>query len=366
MKLTFPHMGHIYIAAKVVFDRLDMDYVMPEPRNRAALEKALAVAPESICLPFKTILGNFIEGLDRGADTIVFGGGHGRCRLSYFGDLLKETLEGMGYTFHFLFIDFNHMDLRQMSAEFGPLVRGKSSFCITRALLEAAHTVFSVDRLYTKSCRIRCRELHGGDTDAVMYRFERSVLHARDAGRILAELREAHRALREVPLDPEARPLRVMLVGEIFTACEPFVNLEIERKLGQMGVDVYNTLNVSGWVRDHFLGSVLPFLPRRQPKIAAQRYTRTDDFGGLGTETIGNAALAKECSMDGVIQIYPMTCMPEIVAQAAMPHVQKQEGVPVMTLVVDEQTGEAGFITRLEAFTDMLAMRRAQSARRTG
>lgn len=366
MKLTFPHMGNIYIAAKVVFDRLDVDYVMPEPRNRAALEKALEVAPETICLPFKTILGNFIEGLDGGADTIVFGGGHGRCRLSYFGDLLRETLEGMGYRFHFLFMDFNRLDLRQMAETFAPLAEGKSAARIVRALAEGCHTIFSVDRLYARSCRVRCRELHHGETDAVMRTFEHAVLHARDAGRILAELREAHRALRAVPLDPEARPLRVMLVGEIFTACEPFINLEIERKLGQLGVDVYNTLGVSVWVREHFFGSVFPFLVHGQPKVAARAYANTDDFGGLGMESIGNAALARRNGMDGVIQIYPLTCMPEIVAEAAMPHVQQREGVPVMTLVVDEQTGEAGFRTRLEAFSDMLAMRRAQPALRTG
>lgn len=366
MKITFPHMGNVYVAGKVVFDRLGVEYIMPEPRNRTALEKALEVAPETICLPFKTILGNLIEGLDKGADAIVFGGGHGRCRLSYFGDLLKETLEGMGYTFDFLFMDFNHIDLRQMAETFVPLVRGKSAACITRALVEGGHTIFSVDRLYTRACRIRCREQHRGDTDAVIRRFEQAILHAQDGGRILAELREAHRTLQAIPLDPKACPLRVMLVGEIFTACEPFINLEIERKLGQMGVDVYNTLGVSFWVREHFLGSVLPFLKHGEPKIAAQVYAHTDDFGGLGMETIGNAALARQQGMDGVIQIYPMTCMPEIVAEAALPHVQKRADVPVMTLVVDEQTGEAGFVTRLEAFTDMLAMRRAKPALRIG
>lgn len=366
MKVTFPHMGNVYVAGKVVFDRLGVDYVMPEPRSRAALEKALEVAPESICLPFKTILGNLIEGLDKGADAIVFGGGHGRCRLSYFGDLLKETLEGMGYTFDYLFMDFNRFDLGRMAKTFAPVVQGKSAACITRALVEGGHTIFSVDGLYTQACRVRCRERHRGDTDAIIRRFEHAILHAQDAGRILAELREAHRGLRAVPVDPEAKPLRVMLVGEIFTACEPFINLEIERKLGQMGVDVYNTLGVDCWVRDHFIGSVLPFLRHDQPKIAARAYARTDDFGGLGIETIGNAALARANGMDGVIQIYPMTCMPEIVAEAAMPHVQKREGVPVMTLVVDEQTGEAGFVTRLEAFTDMLAMRRTQPMLRIG
>ncbi len=366
MKITFPHMGHVYITAKVAFGRLGVPYVMPEHGNRDALEKALKTAPEAICLPFKTILANLMEGLDRGADTVLFGGGHGRCRLSYFGDLIREILTGMGYSFHYLYMDFNHLDLREMSHTLSPLIEGRSAPCVTRALLEAGYTLFSVEDLYETACKKRCRELHAGDVDDVMRRFEQAVEKARDPGLILAELRGAKRALRAVPTDSEAKPLRVMLVGEIFTACEPFINLEIERKLGHLGVEVCNTLSVGNWVKGHFFGKFLPFLRGGDTLEAARPYTGTDDFGGFGVDTIGNAALAREKGFDGVIQIYPLTCMPEIVAQSAMPFVQEKSGIPVMTMLVDEETGEGGFITRLEAFTDMLAVRRSGRISRAG
>ena len=32
--------------------------------------------------------------------------------------------------------------------------------------------------------------------------------------------------------------------------------------------------------------------------------------------------------------------------------------MPIMTLIIDELTGEAGYMTRLEAFVDMLKLRR--------
>lgn len=358
MKLTFPHMGMTYIPAKIVFDRLGLDYVMPRVKNRDALEKALTVAPESICLPFKCILGNLIEGLDAGADTILFGGGHGRCRLSYFGELLQETLEGMGYRFRFIFMDFNRFDLQNLSTTFAPFIEGKSALCVTRALVEGGLAILEADRLYALAAHVRCRERRRGQTDAVMRTFESAVQQARAAARIQAELRAARHALRSIPLLPDAEPLRVMIVGEIFTASEPFVNLELERRLGDLGVQAVNTLGVFPWVRDHFLGSVLPFIKKDAPKEAAGAFVHTDDFGGLGVETVGNAALAQKEGFDGVIQIYPLTCMPEVVAQSVMPHVQTSSGVPVMTLVVDELTGEAGFETRLEAFVDMLAMRK--------
>ena len=61
--------------------------------------------------------------------------------------------------------------------------------------------------------------------------------------------------------------------------------------------------------------------------------------------------------MDGAIQIFPMGCMPEIVSkQFFLPSPGKK--IYPLTLVVDEMTGEAGYMTRIEAFTDLLERRR--------
>ena len=52
--------------------------------------------------------------------------------------------------------------------------------------------------------------------------------------------------------------------------------------------------------------------------------------------------------------------MPEIVAKSIITSVSRDLDFPVMTLVLDEMTGEAGFITRLEAFVDLLERRREE------
>jgi transposase-like protein len=39
------------------------------------------------------------------------------------------------------------------------------------------------------------------------------------------------------------------LVGEIYTLIEPYVNLNIEKKLGQLGVEVYRSLTLHEWVK---------------------------------------------------------------------------------------------------------------------
>lgn len=50
--------------------------------------------------------------------------------------------------------------------------------------------------------------------------------------------------------------------------------------------------------------------------------------------------------------------MPEIVAKAILPTISREKDFPIMSLVVDEMTGEAGFVTRIEAFIDLLERRR--------
>jgi predicted nucleotide-binding protein (sugar kinase/HSP70/actin superfamily) len=61
---------------------------------------------------------------------------------------------------------------------------------------------------------------------------------------------------------------------------------------------------------------------------------------------------------DGVVQIYPLTCMPEIVAQSILPSIERDYDISILTLIIDEMTGEAGYMTRIEAFVDLLNKRR--------
>jgi len=74
MKLTFPHMGNVYIAAKAFFEELGQE-VIPPPRNsNKTLEIGTKYSQETICLPLKVMIGNFVETIEKGADTILLTG----------------------------------------------------------------------------------------------------------------------------------------------------------------------------------------------------------------------------------------------------------------------------------------------------
>jgi predicted nucleotide-binding protein (sugar kinase/HSP70/actin superfamily) len=358
MKLTFPHMGNAYISVKAMLDTLGLDYYMPPVACRQTLEYGIKNSPEFMCLPFKTVIGDFIQGLENGADTILFGGGCGQCRLSYYGDLMQEILHNMGYKFKYIHLNLSKITYSDMINKLSPLINGKSKRLIIKAVTNAAFTVFAVDKLYSTACKIRCRELQKSATDRIMKEFEKEVQIIHGYKNIKRAIINAKKKLASVETDKAAKPLKVVLIGEIFISSEPFTNLDIEKKLGNMGIEVVSTMSVSGWIRDHFLHNLNPIKRKDKALVAAYEYMHTDDIGGHGIYTIGNAELCSKGQYDGIVHIYPFTCMPEIIAQTTFNAIQEKHGVPIMTLILDEMTGEAGYITRLEAFADMLMMRK--------
>ena len=46
--------------------------------------------------------------------------------------------------------------------------------------------------------------------------------------------------------------------------------------------------------------------------------------------------------------------MPEIISQNIFPSMREDCEIPILTLIMDEQTGKAGYLTRLEAFVDLM------------
>src|SRR5690348_334991 len=88
--VTFPHMGNYYIAEKTIA-KLFGDEVLPPPRiTKRTLELGAKHSPESVCIPFKYTLGNFIEALDNGANFILQAGAG--CRMGMYGEIQKIIL----------------------------------------------------------------------------------------------------------------------------------------------------------------------------------------------------------------------------------------------------------------------------------
>src|SRR3712207_120945 len=150
-------------------------------------------------------------------------------------------------------------------------------------------------------------------------------------------------------------PLKIEIIGEIYTIIDPFSNLNIEDKLMDYGVSSRRKLTPSWWVKDAIM-SILN-LNSIDIRIASKEYLPYY-IGGHARECVGEAILASNTDFHGAIQIFPMGCMPQIVSKAILPKISKDKNFPIMTLVIDEMTGEGGYITRIEAFLDLIERRR--------
>ena len=137
MKVTFPHMGNIYVLVKTLFDELGIEYVIPPMCNKRTLEIGAKYAPEMACLPLKINIGNFIQAMEQGADTIVITGGCGPCRFGYYAEMHREILRDLGYDIEIIALELNDKGIKELLEKMKKLFGGKiasSAIPLYRAL----------------------------------------------------------------------------------------------------------------------------------------------------------------------------------------------------------------------------------------
>ncbi len=357
MKITFPHLGNTYMCIKSMLDDLGIECVIPPFNNKHALELGARLAPEMACLPLKINIGNYIQAWEIGADTILMAGGCGPCRFGYYSQLHREILRDAGYNMEIITLELVNRD-------FGTLFDSIKQLTGTKALIKIPHVARhgvkiakKVDELELFTFKIRPRERVKGSVDRVYREFREKAFNAKGFKGMWDLLENTFTKLKAIEFNPAARPLRVGIVGEIYTGIEHFASFNIQEKLGGMGVEVDRKVTLSNWIIEHILKKGF-HLPRDMSYAKAAKPWLSKMIGGHAQETIGNTVLYAQNNYDGVIQIFPFSCMPEIVAQSILPSVEKELDIPVLTLIIDEMTADTGYMTRVEAFIDMLERRR--------
>ena len=66
----------------------------------------------------------------------------------------------------------------------------------------------------------------------------------------------------------------------------------------------------------------------------------------------------KAKQMDGIIHVTAFGCGPDAMLDKVMELECKSHNIPYLNITIDEHTGEAGILTRLEAFVDMIKIRK--------
>lgn len=357
MKITFPHLGNVYIAGKVFLEELGHEVIPPPICSKRTLEIGSKYSPESMCMPFKVVIGNYIESIENGADTILITGSCGPCRFGLYSLMQEDILKKLGYDVEFIVLDSIGEGFKQLLGNVKVLLGTNSYREIIKSATNALRLIRSTDDLTQLSNETRAYATDKNQVDRLMNKFYSDAVSVKGSGQLLELISDTDFQLRNIPKFENFDPIRIGIIGEIYTIIEPFVNLDIEKKLGHLGVIVDKSLTPTKWFEHHVIS--YPFGSKHENnKFNLAKPYLAEMVGGHGRETIGSAIDYKNLGYDGVIQILPLNCMPEIVAKSILKNVEQDIDMPIMTLVVDELTGEAGYMTRIEAFVDLLNKRR--------
>ena len=347
-KISFPRIGNYHVPFGYFVGRVfDAEVVVPPPITRRTVELGSAHSPDFVCAPFKFNLGNHIEALEMGADTLIQFGG--LCRLGYYGELHEQILRDLGYRFDF--INLAGMRARRPKSVWDTFRKHvprlslgtlASSFSIMYAMIEQMDEIEMYIRQHAGF------EREAGALDRIYGSYLREAAKARTRRELRKLFSHYAREIKRAPLDIPKNPVRVGVIGEYYTIMEPFSNHFLEKELAAMRVHVGRNMNVSSTV---FHGKV----PRTLKKV--QQYVKYD-IGATGVETINAALGFARKGYDGLIHVKSFGCMPEIDAMKVLQNISQDLGIPILYLSFDTQTGETGVKTRLEAFHDMLVMRK--------
>lgn len=362
LRVGTPTMGHLDVALRSALNECGVETMRAPHAGKQVIELGKELAPEFVCLPFTVTLGQMRWLLDRGATHILQVGGKGKCRLGWYGQIQEQLLRRLGYDFEMIIID-SPLPFRERWAHFRDTVKHTTKQASWRRILQAFyfgyHKMAAIDQAERLLHRVRAFETKMGTIDRHFKRFLARIERASSTEEVWRTAREFSEAAAAVDT-ADTNPVRVRIIGEIWVTLEAHINLHLEEMLGQSReprVWVDREISATSWFHQHLFPTREAIQRKNQIAQAALPYLGADP-GGHGYTSVGLTALARSEQIDGVIHLLPFTCMPEIVAQNIMLRISAEMDVPVLTFIITDQTGEAGFETRVEAFLDILRDRR--------
>lgn len=139
------------------------------------------------------------------------------------------------------------------------------------------------------------------------------------------------------------KPIKLAILGYPYLIYDSFINVGLLEKLENMGVEPLTV-------------EMVP--PKR---LEAQgKNLEKQLFWHFSNRTMrATYYYIKEKKVDGIVHATAFGCGPDAMVDKLMELEAKNNGrIPFLTLSLDEHTGEAGVMTRIEAFVDMLKIRR--------
>lgn len=326
------------------FSELGAEVIVSEPTNKRILDDGVKTCVDEACLPVKLFHGHAINLMNRVDYLLVprfTSISHGEYICPEFGglpDMLRFALKGLP--------ELLDTEINMRKSDKGAI---KATIEMGERLGAGKHEVKAAYR--TAACslrRFKCQELCGmipylGDvSSSFRYRNGQNGKKMGDVDRLSNIEKNVPRGEGERNIPGDGR-MKIAVIGHPYNIYDPYISMNIVEKLRKYGADV----------------TTIEMIKTDDINKQASRLNKPM-FWNYGRSAYGAAVhMAASGEINGIICVASFGCgIDSFVNDLIERKIRREYRIPLITITIDEHSGEAGFNTRLEAFIDMLNWRR--------
>ncbi len=298
------------------FTDLGIEIVLSDSTTKQTMSLGSSLVVPETCLPVKVYVGHVLNLLDKGVDKIFVPSIQSIAHKIYncskirgLPDLIRNVIKR---DFTMIEATFDKSEKNQGLYEF--LAEAVKPFGITDMdrIKKASKTAWKVYNNYHVMARSGIPY-----KKALKYALQNKVV---------------------IPENQKTYPINIALIAHGYNLYDERVCMKIFDKLEKLDVGVYTAEQLSQEQMQEGLNSM------KSKLYWANEYEIT----GAASHYI------QDKKIDGVITINAFGCGPDSMMLERIARYSRKSNKPILHLSIDEHTGEAGFVTRIEAFIDML------------
>lgn len=312
---------------RTFFEELGAEVVVSPATTRGILSSGSSRVVAETCLPTKIFVGHCVA-LGAGVDFAFIPSVKSIEKNVYncskfvgLPDLVKQTVKD-GAPIIDLDIDMN-LGMRKVRAEIHRV--GRKFTRLPWKIDRAMDRALSADREYQEAMR-------------------RGLTPVEAIEALFPDQTQEPLAVRSLStVTRTQRPLVVALIGHPYNIYDGFVNHNLVGRLRSMNVRLVTPEMISLEGQNEGISAL----------VGKPYFTYEREVVGAGGYYLSDAA-----EVDGIIGVVAFGCGPDsMMADVVTRAARKRFDKPLMNITIDEHTAEAGMVTRLEAFVDMLQRR---------
>lgn len=298
------------------FSDLGIEIVLSDVTTKQTMTSGSALVVPETCLPVKVYVGHVLNLLDKGVDKIfvpsiqsIMPKIYNCSKIRGLPDLIRNVIKK----------DFTIIEATLDKSEKN---HGLYDF-LTEIAKQFGITDFERIKKASKNAWKVYNNFHVMTRSGVPYK--KALKSAMENKVVISDTTKAY-------------PINIALIAHGYNLYDERVSMKIFDKLEKLDVKVFTSDQLTVEQMQEGLNSM------RSRLYWANEY-----------EITGAAAhYIQDRNIDGLITINAFGCGPDSLMLERISRFSRKANKPILHLSIDEQTGEAGFVTRLEAFVDML------------